>query len=65
MAENIGLGISESITAITNGVNTAIGSILSMFLIPVKIFQLAFAWVVPIVGTIDQILSPFASFGGV
>ena len=60
-----GITIPEAIGSITEGINTTIGAFLGMFLIPVKIFQLAFVWVVPIVGTIDSILAPFAEFGGV
>ena len=60
-----GITIPEAISSITGSINTTIGAMLGIFLIPVKIVQLAFAWVVPIVGTIDSILAPFAEFGGV
>ena len=60
-----GITIPEAIQSITQGINTTIGAMLGIFLVPVKIFQLSFAWVVPIVGTIDSILAPFAEFGGV
>ena len=60
-----GTTVAGSIQTVINTINATMGSVIMMFGIPIKVFELSFAWVTPLVATIDQILSPFASFGGV
>ena len=55
---------SDAVQGVVTNIDKLLGSLVGLFAIPIKMFELSFAWVTPLVATIDSILAPFAQFGG-